>query len=44
MIKAIVDQMWLFTIVFVLTFGLMIVSFINPGYKYTVFAYNLPRY
>ena len=43
MIKTILDQMWLFTIVFVLTFGLMIVSSINPGYKYTVFAYNLPK-
>ena len=26
MIKSIVEQMWLFTVVFVLTFGLMIVS------------------
>ena len=34
--------MWLFTVVFVLTFGLMIVSSLNPEFKYTVFSYNLP--
>ncbi len=43
MIKSIVEQMWLFTVVFVLTFGLMIVSSLNPEFKYTVFSYNLPR-
>lgn len=43
MIKAIVEQMWLFTVVFVLTFGFLIMSSLNPEYKYTVFSYNLPR-
>lgn len=43
MFKAIIEQMWLFSVVFVLTFGLFIVNLLNPEYQYTIFSYNLPR-
>ena len=43
MIKPICRTNVAFTVVFVLTFGLMIVSSLNPEFKYTVFSYNLPR-
>lgn len=43
MLKMMFDYLWVLTIVFVLTFGLNIVSILNPAYQYTVFAYNLPR-
>jgi glycosyltransferase involved in cell wall biosynthesis len=36
-------QIWYLSIVFVLTFGLNIMGWINPSYKFTVFAYNLPQ-
>jgi len=43
MLKMMFDYLWVLTVVFVLTFGLNIVGWINPSYQYTVFAYNLPR-
>ena len=36
-------QIWYLTVVFVLTFGLRIMGWLNPGYQYTAFSYNLPR-
>lgn len=36
-------QIWYLSIVFVLTFGLNIMGWINPSYNFTTFAYNLPR-
>ncbi len=44
MLKMIFEyQIWFLTVVFVLTFGLGIMGWLNPGYQYTVFSYNLPR-
>jgi hypothetical protein len=37
------EYLWFLTVVFVLTFGLNIMGWLNPAYQYTVFAYNLPR-
>ncbi len=36
-------QIWYLSIIFVLTFGLNIMGWINPSYNYTIFSYNLPR-
>lgn len=43
MFKSMAEQMWLFTVVIVLTFGGILISLINPDYKHTIFPYNLPR-
>jgi hypothetical protein len=43
MMKMMFDYLWVLTIVFVLTFGLNITSWLNPTYQYSVFAFNLPR-
>ena len=43
MIKALIEQMWMFSVVFILSFGTIIITYLNPTYKYTAFAYNLPR-
>lgn len=43
MFKAVTEQMWLFTVVVVLTFGGFLISVLNPDYKHTIFPYNLPR-
>jgi hypothetical protein len=36
-------QIWYLSVVFILTFGLNIMGWINPGYNFTNFAYSLPR-
>ena len=36
-------QVWYMTVVFVLTFGLLIMGWLSPSYQYTVLAYNLQR-
>jgi glycosyltransferase involved in cell wall biosynthesis len=36
-------QIWMLSIVFVLTFGLAIMGLINPSYSFTVYSYNLAR-
>jgi glycosyltransferase involved in cell wall biosynthesis len=36
-------QIWYLTVVFILTFGLMIMGWLSPTYQYTVLAYNLQR-
>lgn len=41
--KMMVEYLWFLTVVFVLTFGLNIMGWLNPTYQYTVFSYNLPR-
>lgn len=41
--KTMFEYLWFLTVVFVLTFGLNIMGWLNPAYQYTVFAYNLPR-
>lgn len=43
MMKMMVEYLWVLTVVFVLTFGLNITSWLNPTYQYSVFAFNLPR-
>lgn len=43
MFKSIIDQMWQFSVVFLLSFGVFIVTLLDPTYKYTAFAYNLPN-
>ena len=43
MLKMMFEYLWFLTVVFVLTFGLSIMGWLNPTYQYTVFAYNLPR-
>jgi hypothetical protein len=36
-------QTWYLTVIFVITFGLNIMSLINPNFQFTAYAYNLPR-
>ncbi len=36
-------QVWYMTVVFVLTFGLLIMGWLSPSYQYTVLAYNLQK-
>jgi len=36
-------QVWYMTVVFVLTFGLLIMGWLSPSYQYTTLAYNLQR-
>lgn len=43
MLKMMFEYLWFLTVVFVLTFGLNIMGWLNPDYQYTVFSYNLPR-
>ncbi len=43
MFKSVIDQMWQFSVVFLLSFGVFIVTLLDPTYKYTAFAYNLPN-
>lgn len=44
MLKSIFEyQIWYLTIVFILTFGLVIMGWLSPSYQYTVLAYNLQR-
>ena len=43
MVKSIIEQMWMFSVVFLLTFGVLIISLLDPAYKYTAFSYNLPK-
>lgn len=43
MIKMMFEYLWFLTVVFVLTFGLNIMGWLNPGYQYSIFSYNLPR-
>jgi len=43
MMKMMFEYLWFLTVVFVLTFGLNIMGWLNPNYQYTVFSYNLPR-
>lgn len=43
MLRSIVEQMWMLSVVIVMSFGSMIVTALDPAYKYTAFAYNLPR-
>jgi hypothetical protein len=43
MMKMMVEYLWVLTVVFVLTFGLNITSWLNPTYQYSVFAFNLPK-
>lgn len=43
MMKNIVEQMWMFSVVLLLTFGTITVTSLDPTYKYTAFSYNLPK-
>ena len=43
MLKSMFEYLWFLTLVFVLTFGLSIMGWLNPDYQFTVFSYNLPR-
>ncbi|NMC09192.1 hypothetical protein GYA44_02585 [Candidatus Microgenomates bacterium] len=43
MLKMMFEYLWFLTVVFVLTFGLNIMGWLNPDYQYSVFSYNLPR-
>ena len=36
-------QVWYMTVVFVLSFGLLIMGWLSPSYQYTVLAYNLQK-
>jgi hypothetical protein len=36
-------QIWYLTVVFILTFGLIIMGWLSPTYQYTVLAYNLQK-
>ncbi|MCD4756288.1 hypothetical protein K8R20_01585 [bacterium] len=37
------NQIWYLTIIFVLTFGLKIMGWLNPAYQFSAFSYNLPK-
>ena len=43
LLKTMFEYLWFLTVVFVLTFGLSIMGWVNPGFQFTGFAYNLPR-
>ena len=44
MFKMIFDtQIWYLTVIFVITFGMNIMSFLNPNFLFTAYAYNLPK-
>ncbi len=43
LLKMMFEYLWFLTIVFVLTFGLNIMGWLNPSYQYSIFSYNLPR-
>ncbi|NTV78359.1 MAG: glycosyltransferase [Clostridiales bacterium] len=36
-------QVWYMTVVFILSFGLIIMGWLSPSYQYTVLAYNLQK-
>ena len=37
------SQIWYLTVVFVITFGITIMSLINPNFQFSAYAYNLPK-
>lgn len=43
LLKMMFEYLWFLTVVFVLTFGLNIMGWLNPDYQYSVFSYNLPK-
>jgi len=43
LLRMMLEYLWLLTVVFVLTFGLNIMGWLNPSYQYSIFSYNLPR-
>lgn len=43
MFKSIVEQMWMFSIVLLLSFGVITISLLDPEFKYTAYSYNLPK-
>jgi hypothetical protein len=43
MLKMMFEYLWFLSVVFVLTFGLNIMGWLNPGYQFSIFWYNLPK-